>query len=148
MEVIFFLNVVFDFIDIIKKQRLAVVINKMDQIFLPRPREASYTKEEVINEVHHFFCESVFGCDEYKTQKDYIFLVCGKWSFYGRMFSNYSEEYEQNVNFESYAVTMMKEFYPYTKEKCSMETPVEVKAECLVELSNIAELKTRYCLYE
>ena len=122
---------------------MAVVINKMDQIFIRRPGHASYTKEKVIDEVHHFFCQKVFGCDEKQIAKDYIFLVCGTWAFYGRMYKKDRDEFEYGVENEILNVKYMKELYPLIKESVNRETPIETKANYLDKLSNIDELESR-----
>ena len=115
----------------------------MDEIFSRRPGEANYERQQVIDEVHHFLCENVFGCVDSKLTKDYIFLVCGTWAYYGRMHEKYCEEFDYGVEMEMLKIKHMTEFSPVVKRKVDGETPTCKKALCLVELSNITKLESR-----
>jgi len=114
----------------------------MDEIFEYRPGEANYTMEQVIDEVHQFFCEKVFGCEEKQIAKDYIILVCGTWAYYGRMYKK-GDEFEFGVDREIGRLKYMKEFYPVIKKNIDSETPTETKALYLEKLSRITELEMR-----
>jgi len=115
----------------------------MDEIFCRRPGEPNYKKQQVIDEVHHFLCEKVFMCDEKNTAKDYIFLVCGTWAYYGRMYRKDCDEFEFGVDMEFHKIKHMKEIYPVIKGIVDSETPMEIKAPHLIDLSNITKLESR-----
>jgi len=115
----------------------------MDEIFERRPGETALTKEQVIDEVHHFLCTKVFGCDEGKFSKNYLTLVCGKWAYYGRMYQKNHDEFEYFVDMEIHKISHMKEFNSVIKEKIDKETTAEKKAFVLDEVSNITQLEMR-----
>ena len=115
----------------------------MDQIFLRRPGEAKYSTMQVIDEVHRFLCGKVFGCEEEQIAKDYIFLVCGTWAYYGKMYKKNQDDFEEAVEMEIDKIKYMKEFDPVIKGKIDRETPTETKAPYLIELSNITKLEKR-----
>lgn len=131
------------FIDIIKQQRLTVVVNKMDSAMLPKFGRSPISRSKLVGRVRQYLCENIFECSDNDLPEDLIIPVCGNWAFYGRSFQiNPTDECLTNEIHEEFNKCLKCMPVDYEKRReCEKDT--DSKADILISESRIEDLGTR-----
>ncbi len=84
--------------DILRQNRLTIVINKKDSAIERATDEysKSYTCEEVIFEVREFLCNDVFKCTQKDLPEDSVILVSGWWALFARQHKSSPSQLKQS----------------------------------------------------
>ena len=132
-------------LDIIKQNRLTIVINKMDDALSSEYDESSYSTEDVIEIVRNYFCKTIFNISPLKMPNNSVILVCGTWASYARCFKKFQQDWklQERIEMEAKKLLRIDDFEVTQSYPNLAEDPLDKKAELLEKCSNVKKLEDR-----
>ena len=132
-------------LEIIKQNRLTIVINKVDDALGSAYDESCYSAEDVINIVQNYFCKTIFNISPQQMPKNSVILVGGTWASYARCFKKFphDERLQKCIEMETKKLLCIDDFEVAKSYPNLAEDPLEKKAELLEQFSNVKQLEDR-----